>query len=235
MNPFKLFPWFTIFFAVILTAELIGLSGYPQVRLASKGMIMASLLGIYILRAKRQEPIVLSGMIFALLGDSFLLFNGDTFFLIGLVCFLVMQICYSIAFWKKRRIPKARHKLVAASFLVLPIGVLSFGWSQFGNMLGPVVVYALAITVMLITAYLRHPKLNGYKNVLLGSILFVLSDLALAIGKFITDFPLQSYTVMITYIFAQYLIITGLLIDEQPQQTEGTKPDKTFGRHKAVK
>lgn len=232
MNPLKRFPWFSIIFAVIVIAEMVGLSGNPQIRLASKGMIMASLLGVYILSAKKQDEIVLLGMIFALLGDSFLLFNGNTFFLIGLSCFLIMQICYSFVFWKKRRIPRTKDKIIASLIGILPIVVIGFGWKYFADLLLPVIFYGIAITSMLIMAYLRHPRLMGYKQVLVGSILFVISDIALAAGKFIAPFQYQDYVVMITYILAQYLIITGLLIDEQPRQNESMEPKGTFGRHK---
>lgn len=234
MNPIRLYPWFSIIFVIIVAAEIMGLSGQPQIRLASKGMIMASLISIYILSAKRQDEIMLLGMIFALLGDAFLLFNGDTFFMIGLSCFLIMQVCYAFVFWKKRRIPRTRDKIIVGLIAVLPLLVIGLGWSHFAGLLIPVVLYTISITVMLTMSYLRHPRLLGYGQVLIGSILFVISDLALAVGKFMATFQYQGYLVMIAYILAQYLIVTGLLIDEQPRKTQPQEQKGTFGRHKSA-
>jgi len=233
MNPITKYPWFTILFLVIMVADIAGILAYPQVRLVSKGMIMASLLGLYILQAKRQEHSFLLGIIFALLGDAFLLFTTDDFFLIGLGCFLIMQLSYATTFWRKRRIPRTKDKLVSAGISLIPVVFCLFAWRHISQMGTAVILYAAAITLMLVAAYLRHPKLTGYWHVLVGSILFVISDLLLAIDKFVSAMPQGGVAVMITYMLAQYLIVTGILLDDQPRaKQKSAEPVGTFGRHK---
>jgi uncharacterized membrane protein YhhN len=46
---------------------------------------------------------------------------------------------------------------------------------------------------------------------MIGSILFVLSDSALAVNKFVRALPLEGLMVMSTYIVAQLLITIGIL------------------------
>ena len=233
MNPITKYPWFSIIFAIIAIVDIVGIVAYPQVRLVSKGMIMASLLALYILQAKRQEHSVLLGIIFALLGDAFLLFTTDDFFLIGLGCFLIMQLCYSTTFWRKRRIPRTRDKVIVGLIALLPIAFLTGSWSQLAGMQVAVTIYAAAITTMLITAYLRHPRLGGYWFVLVGSVLFVMSDMMLAIDKFVLELSQGGLAVMITYMAAQYLIITGLLMDQEARANkQKTQAQGTFSRHK---
>jgi len=72
-------------------------------------------------------------------------------------------------------------------------------------LVGPVVVYALALGSMLYFAFqLRVSALT------LGAVLFVLSDSLLAFAKFKFEYPWNSFAVMSTYILAQLLLIQAL-------------------------
>jgi uncharacterized membrane protein YhhN len=47
--------------------------------------------------------------------------------------------------------------------------------------------------------------------VLLGAMLFIISDSFIAINKFINPFPFESYWIMSTYYAAQFMLVTGFL------------------------
>jgi len=64
--------------------------------------------------------------------------------------------------------------------------------------------------LMFILALLRDAK-SGYISVLIGALLFVISDSFLAIDKFVGHFYLASIVIMMSYLLAQFLIIYGLL------------------------
>lgn len=228
----KKHPWFHILFAVVIIAEMVGLTVHPPVRLVSKGMIMGSLIGFYILSVKKQNNALLMGMVMALLGDAFLLFTTQDFFLIGLGCFLMMQLLYTFTFWSKRRIPKTKDKLIAASIYLIPLGFYLLAGEKLGGMKWPVVLYAVAIATMLAAAYLRHPKLVGYTTVLIGSVFFVISDLILAINKFLEPIPNGGILVMVTYIIAQYLIISGIVREGEYRVEQLKAKKKSLGRFK---
>ena len=233
MNPIRKYPWFSIWFAGVVIIEVLALTVIPEYRIVSKVMIVASLIGLYIGKAVRQNELFLLGLIFALLGDAFLLFTTDDFFMIGLGCFLVMQLCYSRIFYRKRRIPRSRDKAVVAGLVLLPVIFLSLTWNTLADLQWPVAVYSAAITTMLILAYLRHAALGGYRLVLVGSILFVVSDILLAVDKFVAALPIGGILVMLLYAAAQYLIVTGILADDEPTKAvQQPKKKSAFSRHK---
>ncbi len=214
MDAIKSFPRFSVFYLVIIILEILGITVMPSYHPVTKVMIMASLIGFYISASKRQNHIFLTGMIFALVGDVFLLFKNDDFFLIGLGCFLVMQICYFFTFKKKKRIPKPTDYFVPLVFVLTGMAVISYLWGSLGDIRWPVTVYAASIVLMAGYAYLRHPRLRGYHHVLTGVIFFIISDALLAVNKFGHQVPYGQLMVMATYMIAQYLIVTGEVLGD---------------------
>jgi len=69
------------------------------------------------------------------------------------------------------------------------------------------------ILSMLTSAINRLEKVNtsSYYFVLIGAVLFVISDSAIAINKFSLHFESSGIVVMTTYIIAQYLIVSGFI------------------------
>ena len=82
-----------------------------------------------------------------------------------------------------------------------------------GNLLLPVFVYAMTISIMLLFALKGfmnwHKPANSY--ILIGAIIFVASDSILAFDKFYAPIQYSSFFIMITYLTAQYLIVMGIL------------------------
>jgi uncharacterized membrane protein YhhN len=76
----------------------------------------------------------------------------------------------------------------------------------------PIIAYATAIMLMGITAAERQSNKKSYRFVLIGAILFIISDSLIAINKFAFSIPLSGLWVMATYIAAQYLILEGVLL-----------------------
>lgn len=232
MDSIKAFPKFTVFFVFLMLLEIAGLTVIPTFHMVSKALIMAGLIGFYISEEKRQSNAFLTGLIFALLGDCFLLFSTEQFFMIGLVCFLVMQVCYMTAFNRKRRIPKNKDYLISGGIAILGILITAFLWTDLGDLKLPVSIYAASIIGMAIYAYLRHPLLRGYSSILVGVVLFILSDSLLAVNKFGGEIPYGQIAVMITYMLAQYFIVTGQVLGNIPRERVKVETNSTFGRHK---
>ena len=231
MDAIKTFPKFTIFFVILMILEFLGLTVIPSYHIVSKPMIMAGLIGFYIFQEK-QNNIFITGLIFALLGDCFLLFGTSEMFTVGLVCFLIMQLCYSATFNRKRRIPQTKDYIVPAILAAAGLFILALLWSGLGDMKWAVTVYACAIVVMAIFAYLRHPKLRGYDVLFAGVILFIISDGLLGYDKFGGNLPYAKFAVMGTYILAQYFIVTGEVLGTMRKPKVVVETDSAFGRHK---
>lgn len=82
-----------------------------------------------------------------------------------------------------------------------------------GELLLPVFVYAMTISIMLLFAlkgFLNwHKPANTY--ILIGAIIFVASDSILAFDKFYAAIQYSTFLIMSTYLTAQYLIVIGIL------------------------
>ena len=82
-------------------------------------------------------------------------------------------------------------------------------WPGLGDLMIPVTIYTTIIMIMAITALFR--KANGASLVLIGAMFFVASDSLLALNKFYQPFVAAGFWTMLTYILAQYFIITGMI------------------------
>jgi uncharacterized membrane protein YhhN len=197
---------YVFFFLVFL--DLWAMYLYPGLRLLTKPLIVSSLLLYYIAVAgDHQQPMVMLGLIFALLGDIFLMFDYPMFFQMGLASFLVMQLCYTFIFRKyKGGLSGRSWSGIAFVILVAACFNLIFG-DRFGDLRWPVLLYTAAISAMVIAAiYQRNTILITW-----GAILFMVSDLCLAFHKFVAAIPADGLIVMLTYAAAQYLIVKGFL------------------------
>jgi uncharacterized membrane protein YhhN len=187
----------------------------------AKALIIPVLFFLYFRLIKGQinkfHWMIMSALVFSWLGDITLQLQekNDIFFMIGLSCFLLAQIMYLIAFFSTKGENVLFFKKV---YLILPVilyGVIMLYilYDGLGDMKIPVIIYTAVILTMLTSALNREKKVNrqSYILVLVGAILFVLSDSMIAINKFSYPFILSDVAIMTTYITAQYLIILGCL------------------------
>jgi len=88
-----------------------------------------------------------------------------------------------------------------------------------GEMILPVMAYMAILIGMNIAALNRYKKVNdrSFWLVMLGALLFLISDSILAINKFDHLINNAGVYIMFTYLLAQYLIVQGTLsrIDEE--------------------
>ena len=87
-------------------------------------------------------------------------------------------------------------------------------WPKLGEMQIPVLVYSIVITLMGLAALDRYGAVSpkSFWKVLIGALLFILSDSLIAYSRFgqeIVEISLPGFWIMLTYILAQFLIITG--------------------------
>jgi alkylglycerol monooxygenase len=172
------------------------------------------------------QPAGFTGMFAALsaslAGDTFLMLNNG--FVPGLVAFLLAHLAYIAVFrpgvtWALQRQAWGWLGLVGlAAYSLLWTSGLPVG------LRGPVAVYIVAIVVMAGTACDRAALLRtrASQAVALGALLFVVSDLCLAINRFVVPVPLASVWVLGTYFAAQCLMLMGWL-REQPRATADLK------------
>ena len=204
--------WFSLVFLLIFALNIVVLiMDLTTWYWYTKPMIILSLLGFFLLRNSFRHIIIL-GMITALLGDIFLLFDGDLFFILGLGSFLITQIIYAKAFLDQRSSLKITGSiaLVMGVASIYAIGIFLIILPNLGALQVPVVIYILSILAMFATSLVRVQSLmQSYWMVIFGAICFLASDSLLALDLFTDYFENASVGVMSTYMIAQYFIITG--------------------------
>lgn len=167
--------------------------------------------------------LILAALLFSCLGDVLLMWSGvyAHYFLLGLGAFLVAHLFYIYVF---RRLSRGETGLLTQKpwmvfpFMIFLFQLLALLWPNIPvAMKGAVTVYGLVISTMAASAlHLRGILPWSAANwLLLGAILFVLSDSMIAINKFGFPFPESRVAIMSTYIIGQFAIVRGLLMRER--------------------
>lgn len=205
---------FTIIYFVISLIEICsGTIGFQEGVMAIKPLILLSIIIYYFLQTRNQsvwqDKVMLVAFAFSMLGDSLLMFEGETHFMMGLGSFLMTHICYISVFFSQKG--KANF-ITRILFPILGIAVFLFIQNQLADSIKlPFIAYMLAIITMSILASERKTNSESYRLVLIGAVLFMISDSLLAINQFAKPLPYSTILVMGTYVLAQYCIATGFL------------------------
>ena len=153
---------------------------------------------------KAYRKTVLWGLLFCLIGDSFLLF--ESFFLYGLTSFLVGHLCFLYAFVKQQGF---QWPVIPGIFLgSIACTILFLCYDNLGALLLPVLVYIGVILIMSWQgiALQRQNKHFTFRYVGWAVVLFLFSDAVLALNKFYIPFAYSGVLILSTYWLAICLI-----------------------------
>lgn len=192
-----------------------------ELHFVSKPLIMIVLFVWYLRQTaadnSRAKWALVAGICFSWLGDVLLMFSPPLFFIGGLASFLLAHIGYCVAFLRSTPSlhedePVLKRKpFLLLLFIAYYTSILRLLWGGLKEMQLPVIVYASVITCMAALALNRWKRVpyESFGPVFAGALLFVVSDSVLAINRFYLPLPNGHFWVMITYMAAQYLIVTG--------------------------
>lgn len=210
---------FTIIYFAIAAIEIIADTMHQRLLVyCTKPLLLISLAIYYYSHINKtkittEDKIMLAALVFSLGGDVLLMIREYNLFIFGLGSFLLAHVCYIIVFSK-------RNKLNSFARILLAMYVLAFVYFLRGyipeGLFVPILLYALTIATMGIRASERQtdsPK--SYQFVLIGAILFIISDSLIAINKFVEPLPQSTLLIMGTYVLAQYLIVKGIIITKK--------------------
>jgi uncharacterized membrane protein YhhN len=203
-----LFLFITIV-AVNLTAQIFNFEFFQN---WSKPFIILSL-GLAVLPHFKAHPKLLIGLFLSWIGDVLLIFQGanELFFIGGLVAFLTAHLFYISIFSQAINKQHFRFSFTTLLFPVYAGLLFWFLYPTLGEMKIPVIIYALVICTMGISAVLRNDVSN--KNYFIGvngALLFIASDSVLAVNKFAQPLPYAGFLIMATYCAAQFLIVKAV-------------------------
>jgi len=170
--------------------------------------------------------LLLCSLFFSFLGDLFLsnLFDKENTFIFGLAAFLVAHVIYIKIFLKS----KSQYSNLFRTKLLIPV-VIVVVWAlsifislkpNVGGLIIPVAVYVSVITMMCLAALSRYSYYSdsSFRLVLIGAILFMISDMIIAFNKFSSEIEYERLLIMSSYILAQFLIVNGLIKGETDDQ-----------------
>lgn len=192
-----------IVLVLVFIADLcaIGLNLGHDWRFVTKTLLIPILIVYYILNVNKPNKLFLFGLVMSFFGDLFLLFKGG--FIPGLSSFLIAHILYILTF---------KPFFLQKNFVLIPIitififSLCGFLYQHLGAMKIPVILYAVTIGTMLYIAVGTRQKW-----LIIGALLFVISDAILAINLFYKNSTLGGMSVMLTYVIAQYCLIEGMI------------------------
>lgn len=199
-----------VLFFIALVGELVGVHMDSMSRWITKPLVVAILLIYYVVVSKMKHPLMMLALVSAMLGDMFMLLPDGAGFTLSLFVFFVMHLILISLFNQHRENTQSSQKLLmAAAIFVAGLGGAFYLVPQAGSLNIAVGVYLLGITLMTIFAVLRVRKLPGYSMVVIGAILFILSDLLIGITRFVTPVPLSGVGIMALYGIGLFCIVEG--------------------------
>jgi uncharacterized membrane protein YhhN len=218
----KRFPFLLFAFASLLE---IGSSifGWEETHLLAKPLIVLGLIGHYFLHSSKRSTVFIWALAFCWAGDVLLLFQGDTFFMAGLVSFLIGHVLYIVCYGQSQFADKT-NELLGTQKVRFSLPVILYGtglvvilFPVLGDLKIPVTIYAMVLMLMVVNALFRYGRTTpqSFLYVFVGAILFMFSDSMLAINRFLQSFAGAGALIMLTYCAAQFLIVEGTLIHEK--------------------
>lgn len=204
-------------FGGLLTIHIASLLGNVPLATLTKPLLVPCLIGLVWLQTRtiRGHGILLAALFFSWLGDVLLMLPGEDFFMGGLGAFLSAHVCYIWIFSRGATFRPLRVLPFLGYVALLLAGPLHGKLPE--NLQIPVYSYIVVIMIMGIMASLRNTQRAGDELILIGAILFILSDSFLALNKFSSPLPLAGIWVMLTYGLAQYFIVKGYLTGHSSQ------------------
>lgn len=157
---------------------------------------------------------IILGLLFSLFGDVFLAFNKDNgkMFILGLSSFCITHLFYYIAFDYLTDFSIV-YLLISILFgSVVIIGMKLMKFLDFGKLFNFIVLYTYIISFMLFKAISLYSYHTIWSNmIIMGAILFTISDMILCFVLFYKDCPkFMEIINLATYYIGQMIIALSI-------------------------
>ena len=204
-----------LIFVLVSILDIIGvIFKIPTLIVVFKPLILLSLVVLYIVSSSERNKIYILALICSFLGDVFLIFEGEFYFIAGLLSFLIAHLLF-IRIVVKRLQKNLYSKIVVSiiPFLTFYLVLIFTLKNSLGELLIPVIIYGLTIAVFGMVSLIDYLNTKSIKSLymLIGAVIFMFSDAILAVNRFYKSEHTLEVLVMITYVFAQYLIYKSMI------------------------
>lgn len=185
-----------------------------------KPFILLSLLFLYSHSVENRNKWYVMALIFSFFGDVVLLYSGDTVFKFGLGSFLIAHLLFITVVVKRIKKTSLLNSLIAIiSFSIVLFLLLFLLKDSLNDLFAPVLIYGITICLFGVVSLIDFLNTRNKKSLfmLIGAIIFILSDSVLAINKFYHAALIFQIAVMVTYVSAQYLIYCSMVLEEKKE------------------
>jgi uncharacterized membrane protein YhhN len=213
-----------LFWAILFLDCLMLNYGFTEYHTTLKLLLMPTLAIYFYAQTRRtkhysKKTLVYISLLAAFIGDYLLLKNGDVFFIMGMICFLVAYGIYGFLFNQMQ--PINFKDGIEALFTFLGMLVVSVGLlkvlklGDLGQLKNYIIVYMLVLSVVTCLA-VNVVKNKRLKNIAItkiipGILIICVSDAILSVHKFyLVDIDFLPVVVMLSYGFGQSLIIEAM-------------------------
>ena len=186
----------------------------------SKTLLMPALALVLYAGLRASRPgwwwLAAVGLLFSWFGDLALI--DSELFLVGVGMFGVAQVAYAFTFRAAGDAERTRNPWLAVPYVVWWLGLFVFFFVTDGPgvFLVAVGLYGIVLGAMAWLAWRISTA------VAVGAVLFVLSDSLIGLGGAGLQLPAHGFWVMVTYLVAQWLIVTGLVRVAVTSRTSAT-------------
>jgi len=221
MNKFINFSVLILIICILLGDVFYILTDSLLVKsLTSLGFVLIGVLGlIFAFKNKSNNKkfiiVMLLGLIFAMLGDIVL----EIEFIIGAILFAVGHVFFFISYCFLKEF--SWKEILVSSFIFIPATalILFLPIFDFGGLLMKIICVAYAIIISFMTgkAISNYVKLKNKLTlvIMIGSILFLFSDLMLLFNVFSNISKIFGYLCLITYYPAEILLAISLFLTKK--------------------
>ncbi len=213
--------YWLILFSIVLIGDLTGIQLQDEMlQYICKPLIIPVIILIFLFQtrgaASGMKKWIISALVFSWVGDLLLMFDtrAEIFFLLGLSSFLIAHIFYIVFFHSIRIKENIKTNLWLLGIVVIYYTALLTLLSPYlGDKKLPVRIYGIVISFMFMLAmhmlFIKNKSAGRW--MMMGALLFVISDSVLAINKFYQAFEGAGIIVILTYGLAQLLIVQGAI------------------------
>ena len=164
---------------------------------------------------QRNRITILLALGFMCVGDILLLENTPFYsFTFGLFSFLIALLLYSFYFYKQTIYDIDRLIAFLAVSMLLALSLIYLMYDGLDSLLIPVLIYMATFLNFMKIAFLRYKNVNmeSYHYVLIGTILFTISQIIVGLHTFHEAIPYKDILIMLFYGASQLCIILGILV-----------------------
>ena len=167
-------------------------------------------------RLNRSVTLAAVGLFIHSIGDIVITLDGEWFFLLAILAFLIGHLFYLAAFWLYKRpfstIPSLQKAGIIGIILFAVIVSILLLPALDGVMKTAVPIYILVITSLAVVSWLGDFQSWWIR---IGVVSYMVSDSILAYNAFVAPVPFEGLITWPTYYFAQLLIAVGFLWEQQ--------------------